>query len=80
MNVSKKIIHPVWNTCYTSRQSQALANDATYQDAFNRLVTKQEVAPVYYIIGGIRPGEGAVITRDRVKPVDIWQLDPQNGR
>uniref|UniRef100_A0A8D0BIP6 N-acylethanolamine-hydrolyzing acid amidase n=1 Tax=Salvator merianae TaxID=96440 RepID=A0A8D0BIP6_SALMN len=37
------------------------------------------IADVYYIIGGTRPGEGAVITRKRSGPADIWPLDPLAG-
>ena len=59
---------------------QALANDATYQEALNRLITKEEIAPVYYTIGGVNPGEGAVVTRDQTKALDVWMLDANNGR
>ena len=38
------------------------------------------IAPVYYIVGGVRPGEGAVITRDRMKAKDVWTLDADHGR
>ncbi|XP_072019536.1 N-acylethanolamine-hydrolyzing acid amidase-like [Amphiura filiformis] len=58
----------------------ALSNDATYQEALNRLITKEEIAPVYYTIAGIRPDEGAVITRDHAKALDVWMLDEPNGR
>ncbi|XP_063166713.1 N-acylethanolamine-hydrolyzing acid amidase [Candoia aspera] len=37
------------------------------------------IADVYYIIGGVTSREGAVITRKRRGPVDIWPLDPLTG-
>lgn len=37
------------------------------------------ITGVYYIVGGVRAGEGVVITRDRDGPVDIWPLEPGNG-
>ncbi|KAH0615770.1 hypothetical protein JD844_026242 [Phrynosoma platyrhinos] len=37
------------------------------------------IADVYYIIGGTTPKEGAVITRRRRGPEDIWPLDPLSG-
>ncbi|XP_042323237.1 N-acylethanolamine-hydrolyzing acid amidase [Sceloporus undulatus] len=37
------------------------------------------IADVYYIIGGTTPREGAVITRRRRGPEDIWPLDPLSG-
>lgn len=36
------------------------------------------ITGVYYIVGGVRAGEGAVITRDRTGPADIWPLEPVN--
>lgn len=32
-------------------------------------------ADVYYIVGGVKPGEGAIITRDRLHAVNVWKLD-----
>ena len=37
-------------------------------------------APSYFIIAGSRPGEGAVVTRDRDKSVDVYELDPDKNR
>ncbi len=36
---------------------------AAYQGAFNRLSTQDILSPVYYILGGVNPNEGAIITR-----------------
>ena len=44
-----------------------------------RLSTVPLITDVYYIIGGVHPGEGVVVTRDRGGPADIWPLDPLNG-
>lgn len=44
-----------------------------------RLSKTPIITGVYYIVGGVRAGEGAVITRDRTGPADIWSLDPVNG-
>ncbi|KAL8206641.1 UNVERIFIED_CONTAM: hypothetical protein K2H54_016728 [Gekko kuhli] len=37
------------------------------------------IASVYYIIGGAKPNEGMIITRNRKGPLDIWPLDPLTG-
>eukprot|EP01047_Picozoa_sp_COSAG01_P052515 COSAG01_NODE_5529_length_4204_cov_4.968088_4_plen_101_part_00 len=29
---------------------------------------------IYYIVGGAGPGEGAIITRDRLNTADVWRL------
>lgn len=34
----------------------------------------------YVIVGGVNKGEGMIITKGRLGPVDLWQLDPGNGR
>lgn len=34
----------------------------------------------YVIVGGVNKGEGMIITKGRLGPVDLWKLDPDNGR
>ena len=34
------------------------------------------MAPVYLTMAGANPGEGAVVTRDRDGPADVWFLLP----
>ncbi|XP_072178589.1 N-acylethanolamine-hydrolyzing acid amidase-like [Diadema setosum] len=57
-----------------------LLNAESYEEAFRRLVYEEEVAPVYIILGGVNPGEGAVITRERTAPLDVWEIDVADGR
>uniref|UniRef100_A0A3Q3FXX6 N-acylethanolamine-hydrolyzing acid amidase n=1 Tax=Labrus bergylta TaxID=56723 RepID=A0A3Q3FXX6_9LABR len=58
---------------------QTLEEAEDFQDAVMRLSKIPIITGVYYIVGGVRAGEGAVITRDRTGPADIWPLDPVNG-
>lgn len=58
---------------------QTLEEAEDYEDALMRLSKIPIITGVYYIVGGVRPGEGAVIARDRTGPADIWPLDPLNG-
>lgn len=58
----------------------ALANSANYTEAIDLLANTPTAAPVYFIIAGVRPTEAAVITKDRLKPHDIWTIDPSSGR
>ncbi|KAM7005593.1 N-acylethanolamine-hydrolyzing acid amidase-like [Tautogolabrus adspersus] len=58
---------------------QTLEEAEDFQDAVMRLSKIPIITKVYYIVGGVRAGEGAVITRDRAGPADIWPLDPVNG-
>uniref|UniRef100_A0A4W6EL77 N-acylethanolamine-hydrolyzing acid amidase n=1 Tax=Lates calcarifer TaxID=8187 RepID=A0A4W6EL77_LATCA len=64
---------------YNSNILFQLAGEGDFQDAVIRLSKIPIITGVYYIVGGVRAGEGAVITRDRVGPADIWPLDPVNG-
>ncbi|KAM4740757.1 LOW QUALITY PROTEIN: N-acylethanolamine-hydrolyzing acid amidase-like [Anableps anableps] len=50
-----------------------------FLDAVMRLSKTPLITGVYYIVGGVRAGEGVVITRDRKGPADIWPLEPLNG-
>lgn len=58
---------------------QTLEEAQDFQDAVIRLSKIPIITGVYYIVGGVRAGEGVVITRDRDGPVDIWPLEPVNG-
>ncbi|XP_015248918.1 PREDICTED: N-acylethanolamine-hydrolyzing acid amidase-like, partial [Cyprinodon variegatus] len=58
---------------------ETLEEAEDFQDAVMRLSKTPLIAGVYYIVGGVRAGEGVVITRDRKGPADIWPLDPLTG-
>lgn len=65
---------------YSFDSFQTLEEALDFQDAVMRLAKVPIIADVYYIVGGVRPGEGVVITRDRSRSADIWPLDPLNGK
>ncbi|XP_074084570.1 N-acylethanolamine-hydrolyzing acid amidase [Macrotis lagotis] len=50
-----------------------------FEAAVIKLAKTPIIADVYYIVGGVSPKEGVVITRNRGGPADIWPLDPTNG-
>ncbi|CAI5784817.1 N-acylethanolamine-hydrolyzing acid amidase [Podarcis lilfordi] len=59
---------------------RTVLSDAEDFEAAALMLSKTPIiADVYYIIGGTSPREGAVITRRRSGPVDIWPLDPLTG-
>lgn len=58
----------------------ALAMDKNFSAAIDRLSYTTTAADAYFIIGGAKPGEGAVITKGRFAPDDTWRLDPASGR
>jgi len=52
-----------------------LEKGSSFPDALNTFVTHDLIAPVYLTMGGVKPGEGAVITRARNYTMDLWQLN-----
>lgn len=58
----------------------AIAYDDTFEAAVDRLANTSTAAPVYFILGGVNPGEGVVITKGRLAADDIWRLEPASGR
>uniref|UniRef100_A0A8D0P2Y0 ceramidase n=1 Tax=Sus scrofa TaxID=9823 RepID=A0A8D0P2Y0_PIG len=57
-----------------------LENSTSYEEAKNILTKTKLLAPAYFILGGNVSGEGCVITRDRKESLDVYELDPKQGR
>lgn len=49
-----------------------------FQCAVNYLSTTSSTTPAYYTIAGVKPNEGAVITKDRFSVAHIDSLDEKN--
>ena len=56
------------------------STDMDFESAVIFLADKPLIAPSYIIIGGTKPREGVVITRDRIAALDLWRLDAEHGR
>ncbi|XP_074180545.1 N-acylethanolamine-hydrolyzing acid amidase isoform X1 [Rhinolophus sinicus] len=56
-----------------------LGESENFEAAVYKLAKTPLIADVYYIVGGVSPWEGVVVTRNRGGPADIWPLDPLNG-
>ncbi|CAK8686196.1 unnamed protein product [Clavelina lepadiformis] len=56
-----------------------LESAASYDDAVSMLTKDELLAPVYYIVSGSKPGEGAVITRDRKETANVLKLNVTAG-
>ena len=52
-----------------------LQNATDFNDALKMLSTEEIMAPVYYILGGLKYPDGAVITRNQTGSVDVWKLN-----
>jgi acid ceramidase len=45
----------------------------SYEEAKNTLTKTKIMAPVYFILGGKKSGEGCVITRERKESLDVYE-------
>ncbi len=50
-----------------------------FHDAVRFMADKSLIAPCYVTMGGVKSGEGVVITRDRTIFVNKWKLDASKG-
>lgn len=56
------------------------AESNNFKEAVDKMAYTSTEASGYVIVGGVNKGEGMIITKGRLGPVDLWQLDPENGR
>lgn len=54
---------------------EVLEQETYFGRALQRLATTRLASVAYLIIAGTRRGEGAVVTRDRERAVDVWMLN-----
>ncbi|XP_036383023.1 N-acylethanolamine-hydrolyzing acid amidase-like isoform X1 [Megalops cyprinoides] len=59
---------------------ETLEEAEDFQDAVIRLSKVPIITDVYYIVAGVWPAEGVVVTRNRRGPADIWSLDTLHGK
>ncbi|CAN9512553.1 unnamed protein product [Ophioblennius macclurei] len=76
-NIVSAVLYRRSPVSWLVRETLEEADD--FQDAVMRLSKIPIITEVYYIVGGVQPGEGVVISRDRKGPVDIWPLDLVHG-
>lgn len=62
-----------------ARVREAVETVPTFEDAVDFFSDVKLSAAAYFIIGGTKPGEGAVVTRDRDRAVDVFRLNPPAG-
>lgn len=68
----------------TAKWTSFLARDVvekatSYEQARDMLTNEEVLAPVYYILGGTKSGQGIVITRSRTSSLHPMSLDISNG-
>lgn len=65
-----------WSTFLTR---DVLETATSYEQAHDMFSNEEVLAPVYYILGGTKSGEGVVITRSRTKSLHPMSLNPSNN-
>ena len=55
-----------------------MENITDYNDAIKLLSNHDLIAPAYFIVGGIKPDEGAVITRSQHELIDTWKINRES--
>nr|XP_039267465.1 N-acylethanolamine-hydrolyzing acid amidase-like [Styela clava] len=59
-------------TLLLARQVLEKAND--YENAISLLMTAATIAPIYFIVGGVETGNGAIVTRDRWGGINVTRM------
>ena len=80
MNALEAIVAGTHGIAALHIRDAVATKDMDFESAVIFLADKPLVAPSYLIIGGTKPREGVVITRDRVAALDMWRLNAERGR
>lgn len=54
---------------------EVMENAETFDEAVKMLQKRHLIAGAYYIVGGVRPDQGVIITRNQLRAVDTWRLN-----
>jgi len=54
-----------------------LQSATSYEEAFNAMNTTRLISPVFFIMSGPEPTDGAVITREKTYSQNVWTLQEQ---
>ena len=55
-------------------------DDLNFDQAVAFMADKPLIAPCYLVMGGVKSGEGVLITRGRKAAVDLWKVNTSDGR
>jgi hypothetical protein len=52
-----------------------MENATSFEDAVTTLKTSDLIAPAYFVVAGVNPYEGVVLTRNQFEVIDVWILN-----
>jgi len=61
------------------RLRETLESNTTFSSAVSTLQHVHLMSTVYLTVAGTQPGEGAIVTRDRDDPADVWWIAAPEG-
>lgn len=73
-------IYTTFRTSTAFELRQVLETAKTYDDALKEITGMHFISPCYIVLGGTKSGEGALVTRDRLKTVDVLTLNVKKDR
>ena len=68
------LLHKSITPCQNMRKVLQDSRSTTFAAVVSGLSSGQQIDQNYFIVGGVKPSEGAIISRDRAKAVDVWYL------
>ena len=77
-NLLQALLHKSKTPAQHLRAVLSDANADTFANAVKLLSTGHQIDMNYFIVGGTKTGEGAVISRDRNKAADVWYMNNSN--
>jgi len=57
---------------------QVLEKATDFDSALRQIVENPTIAPIYYILGGMEPTQGAIVVRDRRRVLDVTYMGEHN--
>lgn len=73
-NILQMLLHKSITPCQNMRKVLQDSRSTTFAAVVSGLSSGQQIDQNYFIVGGVKPSEGAIISRDRAKAVDVWYL------
>ena len=57
-----------------------MENMTNFDEAVNLMSKSDLIAPAYFIIGGVKPYEAVILTRNQSSVINEWRIDPKSTK
>lgn len=79
VNFLEALVHHALTPSQHLRAVLTNENVTDYHDAIDALSSTDLIDDCYFIVGGVKPGEGTVIARDRNDVHDVWSMEDNDS-